>query len=271
MTAPIRKTIPTSVPQLDWVITDDGSRTLCNRHLNETYHSGCGAVAESLVVYLKNSGVAARLANRQMTRVLEYGFGTGTSFLLTAALADGMRTPLEYWAIENQLLPAEILGQLGIVSCGQVDSPDFIKNFDCATDFSRALQSLHLRLVEWVAQTLEQCSSATTAPHFREQSLSEFVRLKLWLGDARDFPTRIAIADGFNAVYFDPFSPEKSPELWNTSLFQSIYEMLKPGGSLTSYCVKGEVRRMLSEVGFRIEKLPGPSQGKREVLVAHKC
>ncbi len=57
MAVPKRPTTPTSSAGLHWQITDDGSRTLWDERLDETYHSGCGAVAESLVVYLLNSGV----------------------------------------------------------------------------------------------------------------------------------------------------------------------------------------------------------------------
>jgi len=45
--------------------------------------------------------------------------------------------------------------------------------------------------------------------------------------------------------------------------------MLNPGGILTTYCVKGDIKRNLKEAGFRIEKLPGPA-GKREMLRALK-
>ena len=37
--------------------------------------------------------------------------------------------------------------------------------------------------------------------------------------------------------------------------------------SLTTYCAKGVVRRMLQTAGFTVERLPGPPGGKREIPV----
>lgn len=73
----------------------------------------------------------------------------------------------------------------------------------------------------------------------------------------------------FDVVYFDAFSPERQPEMWEESIFADIYSHMNQGGILTTYCAKGEVRRRLQRVGFRVERLPGP-KGKREILRAIK-
>ncbi len=111
---PVRSTIPTRLSHLEIMITDDGSRTLKDLHLNETYHSGCGALAECLYVYLRNSGVERKLAARsaEPVRVLELGFGTGMGWLLTAVAAQGLGSQLEYVSLEKSLLPLDILQQL---------------------------------------------------------------------------------------------------------------------------------------------------------------
>jgi tRNA U34 5-methylaminomethyl-2-thiouridine-forming methyltransferase MnmC len=44
---------------------------------------------------------------------------------------------------------------------------------------------------------------------------------------------------------------------------------MKTGGILVTYSVKGSVRRILKNVGFDVEKLPGPP-GKREITRAMK-
>ena len=48
-----------------------------------------------------------------------------------------------------------------------------------------------------------------------------------------------------------------------------MYRALKDGGILVTYSAKGSVRRAMQEVGFTIERLPGPP-GKREMLRATK-
>ena len=55
-----------------------------------------------------------------------------------------------------------------------------------------------------------------------------------------------------------------------TALFARLFECLNPGGILTTYCAKGVVRRTLQVVGFTVERLPGPPEGKREILRASK-
>jgi len=48
-----------------------------------------------------------------------------------------------------------------------------------------------------------------------------------------------------------------------------MYALIKPGGTLVTYCSKGDVRRAMMAAGFEIEKLSGP-QGKREMLRARR-
>lgn len=73
-----------------------------------------------------------------------------------------------------------------------------------------------------------------------------------------------------NVVYFDAFAPEKQPEMWSDELFERLYGAMSHGGVLTTYCAKGEVRRRLVGVGFEVERLPGPPNGKREIIRATK-
>lgn len=73
-----------------------------------------------------------------------------------------------------------------------------------------------------------------------------------------------------DVVYFDAFSPDKQPELWTEDLFRRLYDAMAPGGVLVTYCAKGEVRRRMTRAGFKVERIPGPPGGKREMLRANK-
>ena len=73
----------------------------------------------------------------------------------------------------------------------------------------------------------------------------------------------------FDVVYFDAFSPAVQPEMWSRDIFAKLYEAMNQGAVLTTYCAKGAVRRILQNVGFVVERLPGPA-GKREMLRAKK-
>ena len=276
MPTPNRPRQPTGHAAWQWVVTDDGSRTLWDARLEETFHSGCGAVAETLIVYLSHSGVLSRLRQQAATRVLEYGLGTATGFLLTAAVAEFYRTPLVFTALESSLLPSEIFGQLDLattvkhcISGGFAQTAVADPQFKLA-EFS-ALPSLSDAFVEAVAGW--QAEPATRPLTAR---IGAFVELQLWIGDAchwipgdmRGVAPNVA---SFDAIYFDPFSPEKNPELWTTGVFGRAAAALRPGGLLTSYCVKSSVRRSLQQCGMLVHKAAGPVGGKREVLVAQRA
>ena len=66
--------------------TSDGSDTIYNSELNETYHSLKGSINESSIVYIRN-GLEYYLnkTNHNNIKILEIGFGTGLNFLLTHA------------------------------------------------------------------------------------------------------------------------------------------------------------------------------------------
>ena len=75
--------------------------------------------------------------------------------------------------------------------------------------------------------------------------------------------------EDFDIIYFDAFAPGAQPELWGEEIISRMYNFLKPGGVLTTYCAKGVVKRCLKSAGFSIEALPGPI-GKRELTRALK-
>ena len=75
--------------------------------------------------------------------------------------------------------------------------------------------------------------------------------------------------ESFDLIYFDAFGARVQPELWTVELFSKMFRALKMNGILVTYSAKGSVRRAMLEVGFEVEKLPGPP-GKREMLRALK-
>jgi len=73
----------------------------------------------------------------------------------------------------------------------------------------------------------------------------------------------------YNLIFFDAFAPEKQPALWSHQNFTKIYEAMDTHGVLTTYSSKGLVKQNLRNVGFQLERLPGP-EGKRHMLRAVK-
>ncbi|KAA6317287.1 tRNA 5-methylaminomethyl-2-thiouridine biosynthesis bifunctional protein MnmC [termite gut metagenome] len=82
--------------------------------------------------------------------------------------------------------------------------------------------------------------------------------------------TKHTFSGTYDLIYFDAFAPEKQPDMWSRQRFEYLYYIMNPFGILTTYCAKGVIRRMLQDVGFIVERIPGPSGGKREILRARK-
>jgi tRNA U34 5-methylaminomethyl-2-thiouridine-forming methyltransferase MnmC len=71
-------------------------------------------------------------------------------------------------------------------------------------------------------------------------------------------------------VFFDAFAPEKQPGMWDKEVFRKIYNNMAHSGILTTYCAKGEVKRILKSTGFKVEMIQGPP-GKRQIIRARKA
>jgi tRNA U34 5-methylaminomethyl-2-thiouridine-forming methyltransferase MnmC len=87
------------------ITTSDGSHSLLNEELDETYHSRHGAIQESLHVFIKNG---LEFFPKDEVNVFEVGFGTGLNALLTAQ----SRKKIDYTTIEPFPLPEEIFALL---------------------------------------------------------------------------------------------------------------------------------------------------------------
>lgn len=215
------------------VPTDDGSPTLYLPALDEHYHSVRGAVAESMHVYIK-TGLEA--CGRETVDLFECGFGTGLNAFLTLLAAGQSRRHIHYTVVEA--FPLDAAQAIGLAY------PETIQ------PGSRPLfEQLHR--CEWEREVaITPCFTL----HKIETDLTRHP-----LGDER-----------YDVIYYDAFAPEKQPEMWSESIFRTLYDHLAPGGILTTYCAKGEIRRRLQSIGFTVERLPSPPHGKREILRASK-
>ncbi len=75
--------------------------------------------------------------------------------------------------------------------------------------------------------------------------------IKLFLGDAK--VSLIMIKEKFDAVFFDPFSPKKCPELWTEEVFRAVYKLMKKGARLTTYSCATHVRENMRKAGLTVK------------------
>ena len=212
--------------------TADGSYTLYVPELDEHYHSVKGALTESKHIFID---MGLKHSSVTSPHILEIGLGTGLNCVLTLLEAKESQRHVHYTGIERYPLNEEIIRKLNYPS---------IIGKECEEDYFAIHQ----------------------APWEEDVCLSPWFTLHKMEGDF----THYSFEQKYDIIYFDAFAPEKQPEMWEQSLFDNLYQVLNEGGILTTYCAKGVVRRMLQTAGFKVERLPGPPGGKREILRATK-
>ena len=212
--------------------TADGSYTLYVPELDEHYHSVKGALTESQHIFID---MGLKHSSVTSPHILEIGLGTGLNCVLTLLEAKESQRHVYYTGIERYPLNEEIIHKLNYPS---------IIGKECEEDYFAIHQ----------------------APWEKDVCLSPWFTLHKMEGDF----THYSFEQKYDIIYFDAFAPEKQPEMWEQSLFNNLYQVLNEGGILTTYCAKGVVRRMLQTAGFKVERLPGPPGGKREILRATK-
>jgi len=211
-------------------LTADGSSTLFVPSLNEHYHSTHGALQESVHVFIKNG--LLQITTPALT-ILEIGFGTGLNALLTAIQSKKTNQKIEYTSVEKYPLSAD---EILVLNYSELLSEE---------NAGKLFSDIHkVPFEEKVAIT----------PNFTLQKIE------------KDF-LNIDSQKAFDLIYFDAFAPEKQPKLWTETMFSKMFAALKPGGFLVTYCAKGQVKRNMKSVGFKVEALPGPP-GKREMTKA---
>lgn len=213
--------------------TADGSHSILNTDLNETYHSVHGAVRESTHVFIDQGLRMAmvRFPGRQL-KILEIGFGTGLNAMLTLLEAARDQLSIYYETWEKHPLPSALIDQLNYGTV--LGEPEVFSSIHGAAWDSRTKLNSHFELFKRERDVLVQ-----------------------------------PVEERFDLIYYDAFAPSKQPELWTSPVLSKITEPLVPGGIWVTYCAKGQVKRDLAALGLTVETLPGPP-GKKEMTRATK-
>ena len=218
------------------IITGDGSSTIHIPEWNEQYHSKHGALQEAKHVFI-HTGLIPYInsSNKTKLSILEIGFGTGLNALVTWEEASAQNTNINYTGVE-----AYPVSQI------EVDKLNFVEVLKDpkAEGFFKDIHSS-----EWG----------------KENEITAGFKLT----KQKKFFQEIEDLEMYDLIYFDAFGARVQPELWSVEIFAKMFKALKSNGVLVTYAAKGSVRRAMLEVGFTVERLPGPP-GKREMLRSTK-
>ena len=217
--------------ELSLITTKDGSHSLFSSRFQDTYHSQHGAIQESVHVFIKQ-GLAFIADQGKSINLLELGFGTGLNFMLSYLfLREHPQITLHYESWEAYPPSAELVRQLNYTA--MLNCAELDKVYDLDWDHKHSI----------------------TPNLYLTKKLRRF--------------EEIEYVDTFDLIYHDAFAPTKQPIFWQKDFLEKIALAAKPNAVLVTYCAQGAFRRALLEVGFTVERLPGPP-GKREMLRAIK-
>ena len=210
-------------------ITEDGSHTFYLPDMDENYHSTHGAIQESKHIFIE---AGLKRINKSDITIFEVGFGTGLNALLTLLEAEKLKININYFGIEKYPLSDAEYSNLNYAG---------LLGANCQKAF------LELHSSAWETNQI-------IAPNFQLTKLQEDITTFTF----EQMPF-------FDLVYFDAFAPNKQEGVWEKKIFRKIYERCNDEAILVTYCAKGSVRRDLQDVGFTVERIPGPP-GKKEML-----
>ncbi len=219
--------------------TGDGSHTLLNVALDETYHSRHGALRESQHVYLK-AGFYHWInlhQDKESLRIFEMGMGTGLNLMLTLqATLIFPEKQFEYITLEAFPLPYTVIEKLNY--------PNLLGD----SDLTKLFEQVHrCPWSEWYS----------VLPNFQLKKLNQKLE---------DYNIE---KNSVDLIYYDAFAPNKQAELWTIVTLGKVCSMLKPEGIFVTYSAKGQLKRDLKSLGLTVETLKGPP-GKAEMIRATK-
>ena len=216
--------------------TKDGSKTLFIKDLDEGYHSENGALQEAKHIFIDNG---IKLINSCEINILELGFGTGLNVLVTIDefLKSEEIKKINYYTLEKYPVSEKEIAEL---------------NYSSLFDNSK---------IDELNKKIHSCEW--------EKPCEILPNFNLFKYECDFFNLENLNLPEINLVYFDCFGAKVQPDLWEKPLIEMVANKMAQNGLLTTYSSKGSVRRILKELGYLVEKKPGPP-GKREMINAIK-
>ena len=211
-------------------ITKDGSYTFFSPEFDEFFHSYYGAKQEAEQKFVEPSLLKDKACQQDQKDgsnlcILDICYGLG--YNSAAALA-------EIWSVNPQckveLVALEITSEV-------------------------PLQAVEQNLLNQWQDPIPQLLAQLATTH---KIQTNHLQAQLLIGDARTTIQQIYQQRWqADAVFLDPFSPPKCPQLWTIEFLELVTKCLKPTGRIVTYSSSVAVRTALSLLGLKIGSTPG--------------
>jgi tRNA U34 5-methylaminomethyl-2-thiouridine-forming methyltransferase MnmC len=202
--------------------TADGSTTFFSEQWQETFHSVQGAKQEAIAKFVLPSGILDKPQNSIHILDVCYGLGYNSAAAIECLSYQDMANQIEIIALELNL---------------QVPQQAIASNL----------------LNIWKPEVAEVLTNLVTQDkkQIQTQISGKDLNLQLLIGDARQTLSQVPIAWA-DAIFLDPFSPPKCPQLWTVEFIQSLANSLKPNGCIVTYSCSAAIRAALLMAGLNI-------------------
>ena len=216
--------------------TGDGSFTFYSEEFQEAFHSAYGAKQEAEVRYIAPCLIKELAAQKSTIRLLDicYGLGYNSAAALEAIWQVNPNCQVELIALEiSAAVPRQAIAQ-GLLQFWQTPVPELLAELAETNQVKTSLLSATLLLGD-ARQTIQSVIQNT------------------WQADA---------------IFLDPFSPPKCPQLWTVEFLALIAQCLSPTGRLATYSCAAAVRTALLTTGLNISSITGMGRKSPSTLAS---
>jgi tRNA U34 5-methylaminomethyl-2-thiouridine-forming methyltransferase MnmC len=197
--------------------TKDGSHTFYSDEFQEAFHSIHGAKQEAENKYIQPCLIKEIARQKSIIRILDicYGLGYNSAAAIEAIWAVNPQCSIELIALEISADVPRAAVKYQLLNLWRSPVP---------------------QLLTLLANTLE--------------IKDKWLHGQLILGDARQTISSMPKNWQADAIFLDPFSPPKCPQLWTVEFIKSVAQRLTPTGRLATYSCAAAVRTALSLAGL---------------------
>ncbi|MBY7735329.1 tRNA (5-methylaminomethyl-2-thiouridine)(34)-methyltransferase MnmD [Francisella philomiragia] len=204
---------------------------------DDFYFSSTSGINESSYNYLEHNFLEQRfkkLADYQIYRICETGFGSGLNFILTMNLWESLapkNAKLEFVSFEKYPISPSDLKEIFIALNGIAGHEKLLSAYD-------------------------------PKPGLNIYKFNNVI-LKLIIDDARYISNYDL--DVVDTWFLDGFSPAKNTSIWEETFFANMMKLSKNQSNFATFTSASKIRKLLQKYGFKVNKDTGFGK-KREMM-----
>nr|WP_319374856.1 MnmC family methyltransferase [uncultured Methanobacterium sp.] len=250
------------------VETSDGTYTLQSEVMNEsreTMHTTHGAFREAREKFAQ----PANLRGKKKIAILDICSGLGINAIAALEqvldlLWEGKIKQLEMDLVE---ISWEVLAATLLIPCPLKNKPSKDNPSDNHSKNNpsnpHSIEAYHI--IRKVIENYLITSGLLSFP-CEMKEIPSSVDIRLHCKDARKMIMERSETQCYDAVFLDPFSPHKSPELYSQEFLAKLGSLLKKEGVIITYTSAAPVRYALIDTGLEIGE--GPALGRSGGTIA---